>query len=140
MSRLIVCTLFLAVLVLPGCTSSARLHNLDTGEVIPIKLKNYGIGEGEITGVLPNGKEAIGAHVLVSGGVTNWATHDCRIDSGGCDWAKSQGFRFDQPHTKYGYAVVVADGVLIKMLYAIGRRTSYGCGIDNNGRKYRLIF
>jgi len=116
------------------------LHNLDTGEVIPIKLKNYGIGEGEIVGTLPNGKEAIGAHVLVSGGVTNWATHDCKIDSGGCAWAKALGFSFDQPNTKYGYAVVVADNVLIKMLYAIGRRTSYGCGIDNNGRKYRLIF
>jgi hypothetical protein len=140
MSRLIVCTLVLTALIHSGCTSSARLHNLDTGEVIPIKLKNYGIGEGEIVGVLPNGKEAIGAHVLVSGGVTNWATHDCQIDSEGCEWATSQGFKFDQPNTKYGYAVVVADGVLIKMLYAIDRRMSYGCGIDNNGRKYRLIF
>ena len=140
MSRLMVCTLALTALFHSGCTSSARLHNLDTGEVIPIKLKNYGIGEGEIVGTLPNGKEAIGAHVLVSGGVTNWATHDCKIDSGGCAWAKALGFSFDQPNTKYGYAVVVADNVLIKMLYAIGRRTSYGCGIDNNGRKYRLIF
>ena len=123
-----------------GCTSSAKLHNLDTGEVIPLKLKNYGIGEGEIVGELPNGKEAIGAHVLVSGGVTNWGNNDCKIDSGGCEWAKSLGFAFNQPNTKYGYAVLVADRVLIKLMYAIDRRTSYGCGIDNNGRKYRLVF
>jgi hypothetical protein len=140
MSRLTVCTLVLTALILTGCTSSARLHNLDTGEVIPIKLKNYGIGQGEITGKLPNGKEVIGAHVLVSGGVTNWATHDCQMDSGGCEWAKSLGFSFDQPNTKYGYAVLVADGVLIKLMYAIKRRTSHGCGIDNSGRKYHLIF
>ncbi len=140
MSRLIACTFALAVLFFTGCASSARLHNLDTGEVIPIKLKNYGIGEGEVVGKLPNGKEAIGAHILMSGGVANWTTHDCQIAPGSCEWAQSQGFSFDQPNTKYGYAVLVADSVLIKIMYAIDRHTSYGCGIDNHGQKYRLIF
>jgi hypothetical protein len=140
MSRLIICTVALTVLVLSGCTSKARLHNLDSGEVIPIRLQNYGIGEGEVVGKLPNGRQAVGAHVLMSGGVANWTTHDCRIDPDAYAWAKSQGFSFDQPHTKYGYAVLVADSTLIKILYAIDRGRSYGCGIDNNGREYRLIF
>ena len=140
MSKLVAGTLVLAALLSAGCTSSARLHNLDTGEVIPIKLTNYGIGEGEITGTLPNGKEAIGAHVLVSGGVTNWGTQDTQIDAGGCEWAKALGFSFDKPNAKYGYAVLVADNVLIKLMYAIDRRMYYGCGIDNAGRKYRLLF
>ena len=140
MSRLVFSIFALTSVVLNGCTSSARLQNLDTGEVIPIKLTNYGIGEGEIFGKLPNGKEAIGAHVLVSGGVTNWGTRDCQIDAGGCEWAKALGFSFDKPNAKYGYAVLVADNVLIKLMYAIDRRTSYGCGIDNIGRKYRLQF
>jgi hypothetical protein len=140
MSRLIACTLALAVLTLAGCTSKARLHNLDTGEVIPIKLTNYGIGEGEVVGRLPNGKAAMGAHLLMSGSVTNWTTHDCRLDASDYEWAKSQGFSFDQPNAKYGYGVLVADSVLIKIMYAIDRGTSYGCGIDNHGQKYRLIF
>ena len=140
MSRLIARLLILTALYFAGCTSSARLHNLETGEVIPIKLTNYGIGEGEITGELPNGKEAIGAHVLVAGGVTNWGADDCQIDSDGCEWAKSLGFPFNQPDAKYGYAVLVADDVVIKLIYAISHRTSYGCGIDDNGQKYRLVF
>jgi hypothetical protein len=140
MTRLIVGSLALAVLTLAGCTSKARLHNLDTGEVIPITMKNYGLGEGEVVGKLPNGKEAIGAHMLVTGSVANWSTHDCRLDSDNYEWARSQGFSFDQPHTKYGYGVLVADKVMIKILYAMDSRTSYGCGIDSNGRKYRLIF
>lgn len=140
MSRFIICTVALTVLVLSGCTSKARLHNLDSGEVIPIRLQNYGIGEGEVVGKLPNGRQAVGAHVLMSGGVANWTKHDCRIDSSTYAWAKSQGFSFDQPHTKYGYAVLVADSTLIKVLYAIDRGRSYGCGIDSSGREYRLIF
>ena len=140
MRRLTVCSLILTAFYLAGCTSSARLHNLETGEVFPIRLTNYGIGEGEVTGQLPSGKEAIGAHVLVAGGVASWGANDFRIDGDGCEWAKSLGFSFNQPEAKYGYAVLVADDVLIKLIYAIVNHTSYGCGIDNNGQMYRLIF
>jgi hypothetical protein len=140
MSRSIVYVFTLAALLLPGCTSKARLHNLDTGEVIPIQLNNYGIGEGEVIGRLPNGKEAKGAHVLMVGGAPHWRIHDCQLDSVDYQWATSQGVSFDQPHTKYGYGVLVADGKLIKIMYAIGQGTSYGCGIDESGRKYRLVF
>ena len=123
MSRSILFVLMLAALLLTGCTSRARLHNLDTGEVIPIQLSNYGIGEGEVTGRLPNGHEAKGAHVLMSGGRAHWRLHDCPIDTADYRWATSQGISFDQPNTKYGYGVLVADGVLIKIMYAMDTRS-----------------
>jgi hypothetical protein len=116
------------------------LHNLDTGEVIPIKLTNYGVGEGEVVGKLPSGKAAMGAHVLMSGNVANWKTHDCGLNKHDYEWAKSQGLSFDHPNAKYGYGVLVADKVLIKIMYAIDHGTSYGCAIDSSGRAYRLVF
>ncbi len=120
--------LLLTLLSLNGCASKANLHNLSTGEVIPVKLDYCGIWEGNVHAELPDGKQVVGAHTPLSQDIPELAC------------MRSQKATEPSTNTRYGYAVLLIDGRTIKVIYAIEPETSYGFGTDNNGNKYSLVF
>ncbi len=136
---LLLCIAFL----LFGCTSTARLYNLDTADVIHLDFKISVSGHGKITGKLPNGKELVGEYSTLSEGSTSEGTSGASaVGSEGYEWATAQGFSFNQPDVKYGSATLVGDGLLIEIVYAALKWTSHGYGVgrDNQGGRYRVRF
>jgi hypothetical protein len=128
----------LAVAVFSGCVSTARLYNLDSGEVLAARFKNYGTGHGEITVTLPDGKELKGEYSTLDNSSSSFGTN---VTSGSYGWATSQGFSFSVPHTQYGSAVVAGSGFVIDVVYQVDI-LSHGFGVakDNKGGHYRLQF
>jgi hypothetical protein len=126
--RIVSLGLMLTLLALTGCASKAKLHNLSTGEVIPVKLDYCGIWEGNIHAELPEGQKVVGAHTPLSKDIPELASMRSQKTSG------------SKANTKYGYAVLLIEGRTIKVIYAIEPEVSYGFGTDNNGNKYSLVF
>ena len=50
-----------------GCASTARLYNLDTGEVLNATFESNGTGHGQITVATPEGKMLSGEYTTISG-------------------------------------------------------------------------
>lgn len=128
----------LAMVLFSGCVSTARLYNLDSGEVLSANFKNYGTGHGQITVTLPDGRELKGEYSTLDNGSSSFGTN---VTSGPYGWAISQGFSFNAPHTQYGSAVVAGSGLVIDVVYQVDI-LSHGFGVakDNKGGHYRLQF
>ena len=136
---LLLCIAFL----LFGCTSTARLYNSETAEVIHLDFKISVSGHGKITGKLPNGKELVGEYSALPGDIASKGTSDASaVGSGDYAWATAQGFYFNEPNVKYGSATLEGDGIIIEIVYAVLAWTSHGYGVgrDNQGGRYRVKF
>ena len=135
--------LLLPLLILAGCSSTARLYNLDSGEVMNASFQNYGTGHGKITVTTKEGKNLTGEYSTISGmGYSSVSGSAMVTGSGGYAWATAQGFSFDMQGKQYGSATVVGDGLVIDVVYAVDPWTSHGYGVgkDNKGGKYKLQF
>ncbi len=141
------CGLLAAIMVITvsGCetTSTARLYNLDTGEVIEGKFENFGTGHGRIMGTMPDGKTLSGEYTTISDVTYSFGSASgSAVGSGGYAWATAQGFSFQQPGRQYGSATLVGQGLIIDIVYAVDPWTSHGYGVgrDNKGRRYKVQF
>ena len=136
---------FAAVLLLclSGCVTTARLYNLDTGEVLNASFENYGTGHGRITVVMPGGKQLNGEYTTISDMSYSTAFGAATASGlGGYAWATAQGFSFNQPGKQFGSATIVGDGLVIDIVYVVDPWTSHGYGVckDNKGGKYKIQF
>ncbi|MEN3809810.1 hypothetical protein ABH309_06195 [Chromobacterium piscinae] len=135
---------FLAFSVLLlGCTSTARLYSLETGQVINASFENYGAGHGKITATTPEGKLLSGEYTTISGMAVSNSFGSANVSgTSGYAWATAQGFSFNQPGQQYGSATIVGDGTVIDIVYVVDPWTSHGHGVgrDNNGKRYKLQF
>ncbi len=135
--------LVFAAVLLTGCVSSARLYNLDTGEVLTAKYENYGTGHGKITLTTSAGKTLSGEYTMISGASYSSGTASSHaVGTGGYAWATAQGFSLNQPGQQYGSATVAGDGLVIEIVYVTDPWTGHGHGVgrDNRGGRYRLQF
>ena len=128
---------------LAGCTTTARLYNLDTGEVLNASFENNGSGHGQITATTATGKPLVGEYTTISGASfsSGFGTASAR-GGGGYAWATAQGFSFEQPGQQYGSATVVGDGLVIDIVYVVDPWSGHGHGVgkDNHGGKYKVQF
>jgi hypothetical protein len=126
-------------LLLGACASSARLYNLDTGEILSATYENYGTGRGRITLRTPSGATLSGEYTTISGAGMSWGAGSA---SGSFGWATAQGFSFHQPGQQFGSATVVGGGMVIDLVYAVDPWTGRGQGVgrDNRGGRYRVHF
>jgi hypothetical protein len=126
-----------------GCASTARLYNLETGEVLTAQYQNYGTGHGKITLTTPAGITLVGEYTTISGASYSSSTASANaVGSGGYAWATAQGFSFNQPGQQYGSATAAGDGLVIDIVYVVDPWSGHGHGVgqDNKGGKYRLQF
>lgn len=133
----------LALLLLTACVTTARLYNLDTGEVLNASYSSYGTGHGKITLTRPNGQKLTGEYSTLSDTQMTTSFGSAGVSSGGqYAWATGQGFSFTTPGRQYGSAVCVGDGLVIEVVYTVDPWTGHGQGVgkDNKGGKYRLQF
>jgi hypothetical protein len=128
-------------LLLAAFTSTARLYNLDTGEVLAADYENNGLGRGSITVKTPSGKVLVGEYATISGmGYSTGMGTATAGGTGGYAWAVAQGFSFNQPGQQYGSATVAGDGLVIDIIYVVDPWTGNGHGVgkDNQGHHYRV--
>lgn len=131
------------VFLVAGCVTTARLYNLDTGEILNATFENTGSGHGNITAIASDGKKFSGEYSTISGmSYSTGFSVGNTVGSGGYAWAMAQGFSFNQPGQQYGSATVVRDGLIIEVVYVVDPWSGHGHGVgkDNNGGKYRLQF
>lgn len=133
----------LCVLLLCGCATTARLYNLESGEVLNATYQNYGTGHGQITVTTPAGKTLMGEYTTISGAGYSSGVGTATVSgTGGYAWATAQGFSFNQPGQQYGSATVVGDGLVIDIVYVVDPWTGHGYGVgkDNHGGRYKVQF
>ena len=133
----------LCLLFIGGCASSARLYNLDTGEVLTAIYKDYGTGHGEITVTTPEGNKLVGEYTTISGAMLSSGFGSASVSgTGGYAWATAQGFSISQPGAEYGSATVAGAGLVIDLLYVVDPWSGHGHGVgrDNRGGRYTLQF
>ena len=135
--------LLVVTVTISACATTARLYNLDTGEVLNASFENYGSGHGKITVVTPSGKQLSGEYSTISGmSYSSGFGSVSATDSGGYAWAAAQGFSFNQPGKQFGSATLVGDGLVIDIVYVVDPWSSHGHGVgkDNKGRKWKIQF
>jgi hypothetical protein len=135
--------LALCALLLAGCATTARLYNLDTGEVLNASFENYGTGHGQITVKTASGNLLSGEYSTISGaGFSSGVGTATVTGSEGYAWATAQGFSFNQPGQQYGSATVAGDGLVIDIIYVVDPWSGHGHGVarDNRGGKYKVQF
>ena len=138
--RLLVCV---AVVLVSACASSARLYNLDTGEVLEATYENYGTGRGRITAKTPAGFTLSGEYTTISGASFSFGGSSGHFVAGGqFGWAGAQGFSVTQPGQQIGSATLVGGGMVIDIVYAVDPWSGRGQGVgrDNRGGRYRVHF
>ena len=131
------------VFILSACGTTARLYNLDTGEVLNATYQNYGTGHGQITAKTASGKTLVGEYTTISGASYSTGVGTASVSgTGGYAWAVGQGFSFNQPGQQYGSATLVGDGLVIDIVYVVDPWTGHGHGVgkDNHGGKYKVQF
>ena len=135
---------FVALCFLLGsCSSTGRLYNLDTGEVLSVTYENYGTGRGKITANTGSGKTLVSEYTTISDmGFSTGVGTATASGTGGYAWAVAQGFSFSQSGRQYGTATLVGDGMVIDVVYVADPWTGNGHGVgrDNRGGKYRVHF
>lgn len=141
MSRTVVTALL--VLAVVGCTSTAKLYNLETGEVIQATFEDFRTGHGRINARLPDGQIMEGEYSMISD--TSLMKFVSGKRSAGTDryaWAAAQGFSFNRPGKRYGSATLFGGGRVIDLVYAVSPVTSRGSGVgrDNEGIQYKIDF
>lgn len=138
-----IAVLFVFSSLLAGCVTTARLYNLDTGEVLNAKFQNNGTGHGTITARTASGQTLTGEYSTISGMSYSSGFGSATVSGGGgFAWATAQGFAFNMPGKQYGTATVVGNGLVIEVVYEVDPWTSHGTGVgrDNKGGRYRLQF
>ena len=133
----------LCVLALSGCVTSARLYNLDSGEVLTATYENNGSGHGQITVRTPSGQILVGEYTTISGASYSSGFGTATVSgNGGYAWAAAQGFSFNQPGQQFGSATAVGGGLVIDIVYAVDPWTGHGQGVgkDNRAGRYRVLF
>lgn len=133
----------LCLLFLSGCATTARMYNLDTGEVINATFENHGTGYGKITAQSQTGQSFVGEYSTISGASYSSGVGTATVSgSGGYAWAAAQGFSFNQPGQQYGSATIVGNKIVVDIVYVVDPWTSHGYGVgkDNLGKKYKIQF
>lgn len=133
----------LLVLVLCGCSTTAKLYSLDTGEVIHASFENLVRGHGRIQATLADGQVMEGEYSTIGDtSLLRFTATGQAWETDGYAWAAAQGFSFNQPGKKYGRAALVGGGRVIDFVYAVSPVTSDGHGIgrDNEGNLYKIVF
>ena len=135
--------LMVLIAMVGGCATTARLYNLDTGDVLNASFENHGTGHGQITVTTPDGKQLSGEYTTISGmSYSSGFGTASASGSGGYAWATAQGFSFSQPGKQYGSATLAGQGMVIDIVYVVDPWTSHGYGVgkDNKGGKYKVQF
>jgi hypothetical protein len=131
------------VCLLAACGTTARLYNLDTGEVLNATYQNYGTGHGQITAKTAAGQTLVGEYTTISGASYSSGVGTASVvGTGGYAWATAQGFSFNQPGQQYGSATLVGGGLVIDIVYVVDPWSGHGHGVgkDNQGGRYKLQF
>ena len=135
--------LIATMVILSSCATTARLYNLQTGQVLNATFQNYGTGHGDITVVMPDGKSLHGEYSTISGMSYNTGFGNAYASGNdGYAWATAQGFSFHQPGKQFGSATVAGDGLVIDIVYVVDPWSSHGYGVgkDNRGGRYKVQF
>lgn len=138
-----VCLLAIIAITISACATTARLYNLDTGEVLNASFENYGTGHGRITVVTPSGNKLSGEYTTISGmSYSSGFGSASASGSGGYAWATAQGFSFNQPGKQFGSATLVGEGLVLDIVYVVDPWSSHGYGVgkDNKGGKWKIQF
>jgi hypothetical protein len=127
-----------------SCALSARIYNLDNGEVVIATFKYSGTGRGSVKATLPSGEVCKGEYVTVAGGTTGWGSVFPTVyGPGGSASASSIGYGTSIENKQKGTAIVIGNrGTVVECEYVTSAFSAQGYGAcrDNKGNRYKLMF
>lgn len=127
-----------------GCALTARVYNLDTGQVITATFMYSGSGRGSVEFVLPSGEVCKGEYVTVAGGTTSWGSVFATVyGPGGSATATGTGYGRSIENMQKGTAIAIGNrGAVIECEYVTSAYGAQGYGAckDNKGNRYKLMF
>lgn len=135
-----------ALILLAGCitiTRTARLYDLNTGDVLRADVDTHGTGHGEIRVFALDGTVLTGEYSTVRQGMFSSSSGSVSGQVGGqFGWASTQGFTVTRSEAVVGSGVVTGAGTVIEVVFQVDQLTGHGDGVgrDNKGHKYRLEF
>ena len=127
MKRLLV---VLLLLMLCGCTKTARLYNLDTGEVSIVKYSDRGTGHGLISGQFKSGETFQGEYSTVAGGTMAWGSiYSSVYTPVGSASSTSTAFTNAVEGKQKGAGIITGDkGTILDCEYAVSALSGHGAG------------
>lgn len=136
-----------AVFAASACVimKTARIYDLDTGNILQASFKYSGSGKGPITVAKPDGATCAGEYVTVAGGTTGWGTVFATVypPGGRATTATGTVITSNVENMQKGSAVAsCSDGMVMECEYvtSAGRAQGYGACTDNHGARYKLMF
>lgn len=139
MKRLVIVAI---VLLICGCTTNARLYNLDTGEMTPLVAHRGAGSHGTIEGHFKSGETVKGEYQVVTQGIIGWGSVYSSVSSGTTTASGSATATSIGIGKREGAAMLVGDqGMVLQCEFIMGLET-HGTGYckDNRNGKYRLMF
>src|SRR6185437_9662575 len=132
MKRLLLLSL---VLGLVGCTRTAHLYNVDTGDSVDLKYQTSGRGHGTIGGTLPSGETLKGEWSATSNAAVGWGNVYSGVYSANAMTVSGGG-------RNEGIAILKGDrGTVLNCEFIAGFGGSgMGACKDNHEQKYKLMF
>lgn len=132
------------VLLIFGCTRSARLYNLTTGEVVPVQFSYNGRGKGTLTALAASGEKFKGEYVTMPSGEVTWGSIYASVyGPNGSASGSGSTFSSRTDARQRGTAIATGDkGTIIQCEYFTSALNGGGAGgcKDNHGVLYKLMF
>lgn len=140
--------LSITLVVLAGCSVSARLIRTDDGMATNLEFMRSFTGHNRLTFTNSEGEVFDLEYTTLSGGSFGWGSssstaHAVSGSVSAYGWANSMGFSFSQPGVQYGAFIATGNkGTVIDGVYAVDAFTNHGHGVakDNKDRPYRVIW
>lgn len=135
------CVSLSLVLLLCGCTRTARLYNLTTGETTILTAR--GSSHGTLEGTFKSGETVKGEYSVVTNAVVGWGSVYSSVYSGTSSaTANGSGMVVATGGKRQGSAVLTGDkGTVLDCEFLVGANP-HGAGAckDNHGGKYKMLF
>jgi hypothetical protein len=115
-----------------GCT--ARLYNLDSGEITPLKCSHRHRTTGTVSGTMASGEKLSGEYVTVVNSAVGWGSIYSGVYS-------ASGVSAAVAGKNQGSAVMTGDkGTVLNCEYISSGGHGTGACKDKRGTKYKLMF
>lgn len=130
------------LLLTSGCEHTARLYDLNSGQITPAKFSYSGSGSGTISLNLVDGSTCSGEYFTVTGGVTSWGTVFGQVwGTQGPVSGLATSMGGVTPNEQLGTAVAVCTGGgSMECEYVARGPHGHGACRDNKGKLFKLMF
>lgn len=136
------CLVASILVLLVGCTKTARLYDLETGEQIAVSY--HGGSRGQLSTSFRSGESFSGEYSTVVSGAVGWGNIYASVYSpAGVASGSGSSASLAVAGPQRGSAILTGNrGTVVTCEYVSGTLGGHGTGgcVDNHGKKYKLMF